>query len=193
MHRAVTTKNFLQDMFLRCDTKKKKITQFDGYRFSATSRKKGIALHGGVGSSMVFFSSDAQSFKGCQLTIQPSFEYEKGSRFRLFNTVVFSFLFFAFRPNAPLVFCENCGRNGNDMLRERNFFCHEKVGSIVDKKKRWRRTFLESTDEVIGITGRREERKDVKLKHQHMENKEVETHRKNKKITKLKKQHTVSG
>ena len=61
-HRAVTTKNFLQDMFLRCDTKKKKITQFDGYRFSATSRKKGIALHGGVGSSMVF-SSDRRASK----------------------------------------------------------------------------------------------------------------------------------
>ena len=56
MHRSVTTKLLLPDTFLRCDTiKRGKSRNVDGYFFfCATRRKKGTALHDGVGSSMVF-------------------------------------------------------------------------------------------------------------------------------------------
>ena len=55
-HRSVTSKIFLPDMFLRCETRKHwTLRNVDGCRFCATRRKKGTALHDGVGSSMFFF------------------------------------------------------------------------------------------------------------------------------------------
>ena len=51
LYRSVTTNNLLPGMFLRRDTRKqRKLRNFDGYRFCATRRKKGTALHDGVGS-----------------------------------------------------------------------------------------------------------------------------------------------
>ena len=50
-----------------------------------------------------------------------------------FNTVVCSCVF-AFRPNAPLVFCDMCGRIGNEMHRKKKIFGHEKVSSVGQKQ-----------------------------------------------------------
>ena len=73
-------------------------------------------------------SHDSRASKDAKLTIQPAFEYAD-SACLFFNTVVFSFFFFAF-GRMPSRFCEMCGRIGNDMLCKGKNFGHEKVGSI---------------------------------------------------------------
>ena len=67
------------------------------------------------------------------MTSQPAFECAD-SAFFVFNTVVFLFFSFAFRPNALSFFSKKSVAGlGNEMLGRRNILGHEKVLSIGPK------------------------------------------------------------
>ena len=69
------------------------------------------------------------------MTIQSAFEHADGALFWFIqHCCIFMFFFFAFRLTAPLVFCEFCGRIGNETLRKRKHSGHEEVGSSGLKK-----------------------------------------------------------
>ena len=106
MHRSVTTRILLPDMFVRCNTRKHgKLRNFDGYCFCVRQdAKKGTALHDGVGSLTFFRATRQQSFKGSQLTIQPAFEYADRAYFVHSTPLYFSCLFLHF-GRMPFSFC----------------------------------------------------------------------------------------
>ena len=70
------------------------------------------------------------------MTVQPASDYADSAFFVLHCCI---FVFFSFRPNAPLFFFfgEMCGRIGNEMPR-----CHLVTKSWVQlDKKRWGRMY----------------------------------------------------
>ena len=111
---------------------KKEIAQFHGYRFCATRRIKGTALHDGVGSAMVFSShrrasKDANSQFSQHLNTQMMFFFF----FFFFQHCCIFVFFFSFRPNVPLVFVKIVAEMATTCsVRENIFFGHEKVGSL---------------------------------------------------------------
>ena len=97
--------------------KQRKLPNFDGYHFLHDKRTKGTALHDGVGSLMFFFFFKwQQSFKRCQLTIQPAFGYADGVFFFVYSTLLYVRVFFFHFGRVPLSlfvkFVRGLARNG---------------------------------------------------------------------------------
>ena len=110
-----------------------KLRTFDWYRFFSTRSKKN-----GPRSTMTLdrrcFFKWQSSCKGCQLIIQLAYWYADSALLFIQHCCIF--VFFAFRPNVPLVFFFfffHCDRIGNEMPCRRKIFGHEKTGSIWQK------------------------------------------------------------
>ena len=177
MHRSVTTKILVPDMFLRCDTKKKtkELTQFDGSRFCTTRRKKGTALHDGVGSSMVC-SSDSRASKchyscwSCQkkkklqrmaIDSPASVWIRRWCVFVCSTLLYFRVFFFCMSAHAPFrffFFAKFVAGFGNEMPRKRKNSVTKWWGQL--EKKRWGRRKVNFTNSktLVGVATDRNSR-----------------------------------
>ena len=98
MHRSVTTNILLPHMFFRCDTKNRKSRNLTEIVFCATRRKKGNCAPRWLWVVGGFFSSDRRA------SIQPARAYAESALLFIQHCYIFRVFFFAFRPNAPVVF-----------------------------------------------------------------------------------------
>ena len=123
MHRSVTTKILLPDMFLRCDTKTSKITQFDGYRFLCDKTQKKEPRSTMALDRRWFFQVTTE----LQRMSIASIWYADSALFCLDNTVVFS-CFFCISADCPSRFLAKCvaGLATNCTVKE--FFWSRKGG-----------------------------------------------------------------